>query len=207
MLISLDKIINDYNLNIKGVIHIGAHYGQEYNDYIKHNITNLMFFEPLHKNYNVLLNNINLTDTVKAYNIALGNFTGTVDMFVETFNQGMSSSILEPKIHLTQYPNIKFNEKENVKIEKLDNIVFNRTHFNMINIDVQGYELEVFKGAIETLKDIDIIYTEVNRDEVYKNCVKVNELDDFLVAFGFERKLSNWGGDTWGDALYIKNIN
>jgi len=41
MLISLDKMIYQYNLNIKGVLHIGAHYGQEYKDYINNNIKNI----------------------------------------------------------------------------------------------------------------------------------------------------------------------
>jgi len=75
----------------------------------------------------------------------------------------------------------------------------------MINIDVQGYELEVFKGSIKSLDYINIIYTEVNRDEVYKNCSKVEELDIFLKDFNFERVLISWDGNTWGDALYIKN--
>lgn len=204
MLISLDRIIKEYNINIKGVIHIGAHYGQEYKDYIRNNINNIIFFEPLKNNYKELLNNIVLSDTIKAYNIALGNMTGTIEMFVETVNQGMSSSILKPEIHLTQYPNIIFNNKELVNIDKLDNIEIDRNNFNMINIDVQGYEMEVFKGSLKTLNDIDIIYSEVNRDEVYEKCCKVDELDIFLNEYGFNRVLTSWDGNTWGDALYIK---
>ena len=30
MILDLEKIVLKYNLNIKGVIHIGAHLGQEY---------------------------------------------------------------------------------------------------------------------------------------------------------------------------------
>jgi hypothetical protein len=46
--------------------------------------------------------------------------------------------------------------------------------------------------------------TEVNNDEVYKNCVKVDELDKFLSDYGFERVETTWDGGTWGDAFYIK---
>lgn len=204
MLMNFDNLINKYDLKIRGVIHIGAHYGQEYGEYINHNIKNIMFFEPLKNSFKVLLDNIQLSNTITAYNIALGNMTGEVKMFVETANQGMSSSILEPLLHLQQYPGIVFDDKEIVKIDKLDNIKFNKNDFNMINIDVQGYELEVFKGSIETLGSIDIVYTEVNRDEVYKDCGKVNELDDFLGAFGLKRIITSWDGRTWGDALYLK---
>ena len=77
-------------------------------------------------------------------------------------------------------------------------------YFNFINIDVQGYELEVFKGGKKVLESIDYILSEVNNAEVYENCVNVSELDVFLREFGFERVEPNWEGGTWGDAFYIK---
>lgn len=118
-----------------------------------------------------MLLNVPLTDNIRAYNVALGDMTGEAEMFVETENNGVSCSLLEPKLHLIQYPKIKFHSIEIVKVDKLDNIEFDRNNFNMINIDVQGYELEVFKGGKDTLNNIDIIYTEVNRDEVaYTPC-------------------------------------
>jgi FkbM family methyltransferase len=204
MLIKLNKLISEFNLKINGVLHIGANDGDEFNDYYNAGIKNMIFFEPLKDVYNKLIQNIIMTDNIKSYNIALGNMTGEIDMYVETFNKGMSSSILKPELHLTQYPHIKFDNKETVKIDKLDNIDFDRTLFNMINIDVQGYEIEVFNGAIKTLETINIVYTEVNRDEVYKNCCRVEEVDEFLKKFGFNRLITEWTGNTWGDSLYLK---
>jgi hypothetical protein len=74
----------------------------------------------------------------------------------------------------------------------------------LINIDVQGYELEVFKGGKDFLNEVDYIITEVNRDEVYKGCAKIDELDSFLAPYGFNRVETTWDGGTWGDAFYIK---
>ena len=164
----------------------------------------MLFFEPLSDNFRHLSENIPEDINIKLYNMALGNMTGEVEMNVETTNQGMSSSILEPDIHLTQYPHITFNSKEIVKIDKLDNIEFDRKQFNMINIDVQGYELEVFKGAVNTLPHIDYVMAEVNRDYLYKDCVLVEELDKFLESFSLKRVDTYWAGGNWGDALYIK---
>lgn len=206
MLMDLRQLIIKYNLNIKGIIHIGAHYGLELDVYIKENIKNIIFFEPLSDNYRMLLDNIKShnIDYIKTYNMALGNMVGEVEMYVEVDNTGMSSSILEPKLHLTQYPHIRFNTKELVNIDKLDNIEYDKYKYNFINIDVQGYELEVFKGSINILNDIDYIMTEINRDYLYKDCVLENELDLFLSTFGFVRVETYWAGGTWGDALYIK---
>jgi hypothetical protein len=69
-------------------------------------------------------------------------------------------------------------------------------------MDVQGFELEVLKGATETLKGIDYVYCEINRDEVYEGCAKIWELDAFLKDF--TRVETSWAGGSWGDAIYIK---
>jgi FkbM family methyltransferase len=204
MMISLEHIVKTYNLNIKGVIHVGAHYGEEYKDYKKQGIKNMMFFEPVKSNFDKLLENIPIENTIFLFNNALGNETGEKEMFIETVNQGQSCSLLEPKLHLKQYPKIKFDKKETVTIDKLDNISFDRSEFNMINTDVQGMELEVFKGAKETLKTIDIIYSEINFEEVYKGCCLVGDLDTFLGSYGFIRILTDAKPKTWGDALYLK---
>lgn len=202
MLLDFDFLIKKYNLKIKGVIHIGAHYGEEHLHYKKHNIENLSYFEPLKKNFKVLEEKIK--DKSLLFNIALGNDNSQIDMFVESNNNGQSSSILKPILHLNQYPYIVFNEVETVQMKKLDDVGLVIGNYNLINIDVQGYELEVFKGASKILDSIDYIITEVNRDEVYENCAKVDQLDLFLKNYGFERVETSWDGHTWGDAFYLK---
>jgi hypothetical protein len=69
-------------------------------------------------------------------------------------------------------------------------------------MDVQGFELEVLKGGKQTLDQVDYVYTEVNRDEVYEDNVYIEELDVFLSDFS--RVETEWTGETWGDALYIR---
>ena len=44
MLLDFDNLIKKYKLSINGVIHIGAHYGQEFWTYKKNNIQNVIFF-------------------------------------------------------------------------------------------------------------------------------------------------------------------
>jgi hypothetical protein len=46
--------------------------------------------------------------------------------------------------------------------------------------------------------------SEINRDEVYENCAKINELVEFLKPYGFELVEQDWAGNTWGDGLFIK---
>lgn len=204
----LKQILTEYKLKPTGVLHIGAFDGREYSDYLEAGINNMIFFEPVQSNYRKLISTVPKQDGIQTYNIALGNETGLKQMFVERV-KGQSCSFLAPKTHLELHPQIKFSGKETVSMTRLDSIIFDRSVFNMINIDVQGYELEVFKGAIETLRTVDIIYTEVNFEEVYKGCCRVEELDAFLKPYGFVRVLTKDSKaskerQTWGDALYIK---
>lgn len=202
MLLNLDNLNLKYNLKIKGVLHIGAHVGQELTTYQRLGINNVMFFEPIQETFKKLEENVG--DSAILVKTALGNMDGEIEMFTETVNQGQSNSILQPEHHLIQHPDILFNGKEKVKITKLDNFIEDKEKYNFINIDVQGYELEVFKGGSEYLKTIDYIMTEVNSAELYKGCAKIEELDLFLSSYGFERVETTWIGGTWGDAFYIK---
>jgi len=202
MLLNFGQILETYKVDVKGIIHIGAHYGQEHILYKSHGVLNIMYFEPLRKNYTILEQNVG-SDAI-LFNVALGNENKEIEMFVESSNQGMSSSILEPNLHLQQYPWIKFTETEKVQMLRLDDIDFNKNSYNFINIDVQGYELEVFKGAEIFLNNVDYIISEINRDELYNNCAKVGDLENYLSKYGFVLVETNWEGGTWGDGFFIK---
>ena len=202
MLLNFNQLYEKYNLKIKGVLHIGAHHGEEHKYYVNKNIKNLMYFEPLVSNFQILKSNV--SENVILHNIALGNEEKYVDMYVETVNKGMSSSILKPKDHLTQYPHIVFDSIEKVKMNRLDDIEFNREEYNFINIDVQGFELEVFKGSEKTLETIDYIISEINKTHLYENGAILDELISFLSKYNFELVETSWDGGTWGDGFFVK---
>ncbi len=191
---------NKYNCEFNGVIHIGAHYGEEYKTYKDLSIYPIVFIEALPHIYNTLITSVG--PECICINTALGNIEGTIKMHVETANGGASSSVLKPKLHLHQHPQIQFHTEVEVSITKLD--LLNIPSCNFLVIDVQGYELEVLKGASNYLKNVDYIIVEVNRDEVYENCVHINELDSYLNNYGFIRVETEWSGYLSGDAFYIK---
>jgi FkbM family methyltransferase len=202
MLINFTTIKKKYNMNISGIIHIGGHYGQEIEEYVSNGVQKIIVFEPLSKNFEVFCKNIkNVNANIIGHQIALGSNNGTVMMNLSS-NDAQSSSILSPKEHLTLHPNVTFNGTEEVKIKTLDS--FKYKNYNFINMDVQGYELEVLKGSKKTLDKVDYVYCEVNRGEVYENNAMIEDIDDFLSNYDFIRVETDWSGKLWGDALYIR---
>lgn len=202
MLLSFRLLKKKYKMNIKGIIHIGAHFGQEIPDYIDCGIQDMVMFEPLEENFKVLAEKAKgLNANIVGHQVALGPEPGKTKMYVSDHNR-ISSSILKPKVHLTHHPNVKFPETEEVEVNCLDN--YDCFNYNFINMDVQGYELEVLKGGKKTLDQVDYVYCEVNRDEVYENNAFVEELDEFLAEYNMERVMTSWEGQIWGDALYVR---
>ena len=211
MIFNLKKLLIKYNLTNKGIIHVGGHRGQELITYDKLKFKNIHIFEPLIENFNFLKNISQklMNSNIRLYNIALGSKKKFQTINLSS-NNLESSSFLKPKKHLLLHPKVTFKKGPKIKIDKLDN--FNISNCNFLNIDVQGYELEVLKGSSQTLKVIDYINCEVNCDEVYKDNPLIEEIDKFLFQHGFKRveliwarsKKKFWKKLPWGDAFYIK---
>lgn len=199
MYIKINKIIEKYKIPVSGVIHVGAHFGEEYLSYISAGIYNIHFFEASNRTFSRLKFQVGCSP---CYNFALGAVESKSTMYVETSNQGQSNSLLKPLLHSKQYPQITFDETEEVTVRPLDS--FNIKGCNFLNIDVQGFELEVLKGSEQSLPDINYIYSEVNRAETYENCAQIGEMDGFLSRHGFKRVETIWAGGIWGDALWVK---
>jgi len=191
-------------MEITGVLHLGANVGEEIPIYEQCNIPQVIFVEPLPHVFQKLVENCSASKLkTECINVAVSNYEGTTQMYVEHKNGGQSSSLLKPKLHLEQYPDIVFDERLNVKVTQVDRLL-NDKSINFINMDLQAGELNALKGAVKTLAHIDYIYSEVNRAELYEGARMIEELDAFLDKFGFIRVETDWAGDTWGDSAYIR---
>ena len=208
MTLPFNQLAEKHKLAIEGVIYVGAHWGEEYDLLKQLGSKRFAMFEPTIQSFIRLSQRFGIADDVRLYNVALGNKNERTVMFTETSNQGQSNSLLEPLTHLKVHPEVAFTGKQEVNVRRLDDMTNDevpRQFYNMLYMDVQGYELEVLRGAAKTLNGISYIYTEVNRDELYKGCGKIEELDAFLAPYGFERVETEWCGNFgWGDALYVK---
>ena len=56
----------------------------------------------------------------------------------------------------------------------------NISKIDLLKLDVQGYELEILKGAKDILKRTSLIITEVSLIEVYKDCPLVSKIVEYF---------------------------
>jgi len=210
MLIKLHDLITAFDLKIRGVIHIGAHVGEELEDYLRAGIRRTIWVEANIRAYQQLVMKILKIPGQSAFCFAAHEIDDmVVDFFVT--NNMESSSLLEMEDHLREHPNVSVVGVTKVGTRRMDTAMaqygFDTALFNFLNLDIQGAELLALKGMPDTLRHIDYIYSEVNERHLYKGCCLVQELDNYLKQFGFERVETRMTRHGWGDAFYMKTTS
>jgi FkbM family methyltransferase len=206
MLIDFNYLYQKYKLNITGILHIGAHYCEELNDYKKIGLTDQQIVW-IEGNKNIV-EEINKTfPQRRIYNEIVSDEDNQEVNFIIT-NNGQSSSILELKEHLKEHPWVFEINREKRKTITIDSFVSKNSiesNLNFVNIDIQGAELKALQGMKSYLNNVDYLYLEVNIKELYQGCGLLDDIDNFLKEFKFDRKEINMTKHGWGDAFYIKS--
>jgi FkbM family methyltransferase len=119
------------------VIDVGGNTG--YQTYFHSQYNNVVTYEPVPELFEVLKENLKNLDNVTFINKAVGADCGTVKLYVDVNRLSMTS----------QAPLVE-NEEIKVPIVSLDSEDHQDVCF--IKVDVEGFELEVLKGAVNTIE-------------------------------------------------------
>jgi len=200
MLIPLRDLVQKYGLKITGVLHVGAHTGEENGAYLAEGVPQ----QAIH--WVEAIPELCADLSKRLPNVIQGVVSDKVEMVeFKITNNFQSSSILELKTHLEAHPSINVVKRVWTNTTTLDTIVKERTiQANFLNMDIQGAELKCLQGFEDGLKMIDYIYAEVNTKELYAGCAQLPEMDAWLSARGFKRVETSMTGWGWGDALYVR---
>jgi FkbM family methyltransferase len=180
---------------------------EERNDYLNYGLYNTIWLEANTNIYNQIKIVESQPTNELAFNFAISDVDGKTYEFNIT-NNGQSSSILELDKHLIYHPTIYVSETMKVHSKRMDTLIkennIDINNYDFLNIDIQGAELLALKGFGDLLGNIKYIYTEINKNSLYKDCALVEEIDEYLLIYGFERVETSMTEYEWGDALYIK---
>lgn len=203
MLLNFRDLVKKYSIKADGVIVAGAHWAEEHPDYVAVGIKRFVYIEPCAAAFNVLKNKFSAHHHIQLFNCACGEVECEQVMYTGSQNEGQSNSLLKMAKHTQIHPGITLPNTELVTVKRLDSLGLAHKGYQLLVLDVQGFEGRVLKGATETLKQVNYIYTEVNKDEVYQGCTLVDELDSLLHEFD-RVETGAWVGGMWSDSLYVR---
>jgi FkbM family methyltransferase len=125
--------------------------------------------------------------TYEVFEGAICDRDGEVDFYLWNFD---AASSLLPKVERNPHISAHYtSSKGTIKVvaKRLDSILtqFEVDRVDLLKIDVQGAEILVLKGAMNTLARTERIWIEVSLKPLYEGSVLFAEVYEHLVASGF----------------------
>lgn len=170
------------------VIDIGANIGAYSYGFLKKicESGNLICFEPYIKSFECLQYNLGGNDNVLMFNMAIGSETGGCTVNCDNDNIGMSYIV----------------KGGNTIMDTLDSFELDACDF--IKIDVEGFELDVLKGAKKTIKKYKpYLCIEINDATLNRNNITREMIFSYLNELGYKYRNIYKGQDMLDSQLDI----
>lgn len=198
------------DMQIKTVLDIGANTGQ-FAQSICEILPDAMIysFEPLPDCYEELVRSFADKPQFKAFNVALGNETGSIKMNRNEFS--LSSSLLPlAELHKQNFPFARKEVIQEVNIARLDDFADNLELREpiLIKLDVQGFEGSVIDGGIGVIKQASMILIELSIEELYEGQLLFDDIYQKLKDLGFQYRgnYTQANSPIDGRILYVDGI-
>jgi FkbM family methyltransferase len=211
------KYFKENPVKIRGVVHAGAHRGEELQWYRDREASKIIWIEPSPDVYKELQVALELAGAKSSYSFCVAasdKDDENVDFHIcygpdARFMEGNKgcSSLLIPK-NGTMI-GTWYKETIVVKTIRVDSLLerngFDYNQFDLLNIDTQGAEMLVLRGCPRLLNEIKYISLEVTwNNPYYEENPLFEEIRSFLEKSGFKLEEVDSLTSDWGDALFIK---
>jgi len=170
-------------------------------------------FEPDPRAAKRFRNNYGMRENVLLYELAISSTDGETTFYQSTGSRGedgesampegwdLSGSIRKPTGHSEAIPGVSFRQSLQVKTARLD--TWCKLHgideVDLLWMDVQGAEIDVFEGGRNSLAKTHYLYTEYSDTELYEGQLPLRELVHRLPDFDVLRRFP--------DDVLLKNKN
>ena len=178
------------------IVHVGAHWGQEADQYEDYGARTVLWIEADPETYSVLTESLAARDGAATHlteNALVSDGARETSPFYRFSNKGASSSVYKATDKLQEnFPDVtETGEELSLPTCPLPDILARRNvdplyaGRPMLVLDVQGHEYEVLKGLGDGLKAFALCACEVSRIQIYEGGAKFEQIDRHMKAHGF----------------------
>ena len=202
---------------LRGVIHVGAHAGEEVACYDAAGLRPIVLIEANPRCCDTLGSTFGSRGDVTVVHAAMTDFDGRTTLHLHTSRSGSqeAASLLDLKRFKDIVQTMTTPSAVEVPARRLDEVRAERfpsEAFNLLVIDTQGTELEVLRGAERTLASIDAVIVEVALLELYDGGAAADAIRAFLDQRGFvevdalfhELRERDHVFPAWGELLFVR---
>lgn len=195
-----------------GVLHIGAHLGEEASQYVNAGIRYALWVEANPRLMSSLYDNVKFHPIRSQYlNVVLSNNNNDETVLNVTSNTEYSS-VLQMGPFLTQNLDLKINSQIPVLTKRFDKVYrennadIDLSKFDLLRVSTNGTELEVLKGFGNLLNVFPFRTICISNydSSAFVNTSTIEEIDQFLTQIGFTQVLST-ATDIKNELVYTKN--
>jgi FkbM family methyltransferase len=203
---------------LRTVVHVGAHTGEEVDAYRRHGAQRIVLVEANPDSYELLTRRYGSDLKVDVFHAAVTDHDGTETLLLHTNAQGRteSASLLPMKRLGEIVTTLRTERAVEVPALRLDSLLdelgVEPAAIGLLVLDIQGAELAALRGASQTLRAVPAVLTEVALIELYEDAATEEDVAKLLADAGFapldgldyelyegERRFR-----AWGDRLFVR---
>ena len=225
------NLLDRYHIRPRGVIHLGAHLGEELLPYITLGFSKILLIEPQRGVFERLKKLADLANglllqidafhgapaapRIQVLECAVGKRNGTALLY--ELSETRTSSLLAPDLEALaersgSSQEIKLTGRVEVRLRRLDTLLEELPHgwraddFNFLWMNFQGSEWAALEGARGVLEKLDAVYLTADFERRDPDMPTPAQLDRFLGDFGFSPKQALMHvGEVLGTIFYVKD--
>ena len=202
----------------RGMVHVGAHQGQEVEQYLRYGFARIVLIEANPECCEGLRAKFSGDARIRIFQYAVCDRDGEVDLQIHTSRSGSTepASILPMK----RFKEIvgSLHTAGTIRVPAITLPALFQRHsldpadYNFLNLDIQGAELLALRGAAGLLPGMDAVISEVNLVELYEGGPLEEDLVRFMEARGFDKQQAIYHPlydekstfPAWGECLFVK---
>jgi FkbM family methyltransferase len=190
---------------VRGVIHVGAHVGQESGTYRRLGIRRQVWVEPHPGNFERLIAGLPKDHEVRAFNVACAECDGSADLFCQPAGDGQENTLMHGAVGTARAP----AGVVRVPVFGLDSLLLTNglepAGYDLLVLDVQGAELRCLRGAGGLLRSLRAVICEVQASERPSDgWPRCREVREFLEGHGYSPTFADWTEPEWGNMLFVR---